>query len=224
GVTSVAISPDGAVDAGCIDAVVRIWSVATGALGELLHGHPDSVYSVVLMRDGYGIVSRSFDNTLKHWDLRGVTARKEGGKPSVGTTNLLGYKDYVLSVAVLHDAQWVLSGSKDRGVQFWDADGIMQCMLKGHKHFGLRSFICARPPPRETDTRQLCPAPSRTWTTLSVCTVITLSPAKCMDGTASIITLELRRSRRLDPTLGLLPNTNPSVWGLYFECDNLNTY
>ncbi|KAJ7689705.1 WD40-repeat-containing domain protein [Mycena rosella] len=159
GVTSIAISPDDAVAAGCIDAVVRIWSVATGALGELLHGHPDSVYSVVFTRDGYRIVSRSFDNTLKHWDLHGVTARKEGGKPTVGTTNLLGYKDYVLSVAVSY---WVLSGSKDRGVQFWAADGIMQCMLKGHKHYGLRSFICARPPPRETDTRQLCPAPSRT--------------------------------------------------------------
>ncbi|KAJ7696971.1 WD40-repeat-containing domain protein, partial [Mycena rosella] len=92
GVTSVAISPDGAVTAGCIEAVVRIWSVAMGALGELLHGHPDSVYSVVLTRDGYGIVSGSFDNTLKHWDLRGGTACKEGGKASVCTTNLLRYE------------------------------------------------------------------------------------------------------------------------------------
>ncbi|KAJ7089718.1 chromatin associated protein [Mycena belliarum] len=135
GVTSVAISPDGAlVAAGCVDAVVRIWSVATGVLVEQLRGHQDSVYSVVFTRDGHGIVSGSLDNTLKYWDLRGGKSRKEGGKPSQCTTNFLGHKDYVLSVAVSHDAQWVVSGSKDRGVQFWDSNGVVQCMLQGHKN------------------------------------------------------------------------------------------
>ncbi|KAJ7035607.1 chromatin associated protein [Mycena alexandri] len=135
GVTSVAISPDGAlVAAGCVDAVVRIWAVATGVLVEQLRGHQDSVYSVVFTRDGHGIVSGSLDNTLKYWDLRGGKARKEGGKPSQCTTNFVGHKDYVLSVAVSHDAQWVVSGSKDRGVQFWDSTGVVQCMLQGHKN------------------------------------------------------------------------------------------
>ncbi|KAJ7355665.1 chromatin associated protein [Mycena albidolilacea] len=136
GVTSVAISPDGVlVAAGCVDAVVRIWSVATGVLVEQLRGHQDSVYSVVFTRDGHGIVSGSLDNTLKYWDLRGGKARKEGGKPSQCTTNFLGHKDYVLSVAVSHDSQWVVSGSKDRGIQFWDlATGELRCMLQGHKN------------------------------------------------------------------------------------------
>ncbi|KAJ7080276.1 chromatin associated protein [Mycena crocata] len=140
GVTSVAISPDGTlVAAGCVDAVVRIWSVSTGALVEQLRGHSDSVYSVVFTRDGTGIVSGSLDNTLKFWELRGGRARaavagRSDGKPSQCTTNFLGHKDYVLSVAVSHDAQWVVSGSKDRGVQFWDAAGVVQCMLQGHKN------------------------------------------------------------------------------------------
>ncbi|KAJ6624922.1 WD40-repeat-containing domain protein [Mycena sp. CBHHK59/15] len=135
GVTSVAISPDGAlVAAGCVDAVVRIWAVGSGALVEQLRGHQDSVYSVVFTRDGLGLVSGSLDNTLKYWDLRGAKARKEGGKPSQCTTNFTGHKDYVLSVAVSHDAQWVVSGSKDRGVQFWDSAGVVQCMLQGHKN------------------------------------------------------------------------------------------
>ena len=44
-------------------------------------------------------------------------------------------QDYVLSVAVSHDGQWVVSGSKDRGVQFWDArSAAVQCMLQGHKN------------------------------------------------------------------------------------------
>lgn len=43
----------------------------------------------------------------------------------------------MLSVAVSHDGQWVVSGSKDRGVQFWDSrTAIVQCMLQGHKNSG----------------------------------------------------------------------------------------
>lgn len=42
-----------------------------------------------------------------------------------------------MSVAVSHDGVWVVSGSKDRGVQFWDSrSAIVQCMLQGHKNSG----------------------------------------------------------------------------------------
>lgn len=51
-------------------------------------------------------------------------------------------KDYVLSVAVSHDGQWVVSGSKDRGVQFWDSrSAIVQFMLQGHKNSGNFFFL-----------------------------------------------------------------------------------
>ena len=41
----------------------------------------------------------------------------------------------MISVAVSHDGLWVVSGSKDRGVQFWDArTAIVQCTLQGHKN------------------------------------------------------------------------------------------
>lgn len=50
-------------------------------------------------------------------------------------------QDYVLSVAVSHDGKWVVSGSKDRGVQFWDSrTAIVQCMLQGHKNSGAFFF------------------------------------------------------------------------------------
>jgi WD40 repeat protein len=43
----------------------------------------------------------------------------------------------VLSVALTPDGKWVLSGSKDRGVQFWDPrTGETQLMLQGHKNSG----------------------------------------------------------------------------------------
>jgi hypothetical protein len=51
------------------------------------------------------------------------------------TLRLLFPQDYVLSVAVSADGQWVVSGSKDRGVQFWDAhSATVQLMLQGHKN------------------------------------------------------------------------------------------
>ncbi|KAG6857072.1 hypothetical protein H0H87_010037 [Tephrocybe sp. NHM501043] len=162
GVTSVAISPNGQfVAAGSLDTVVRIWDVATAQLVERLRGHKDSVYSVAFTPDGKGLVSGSLDKTLKYWDVSGLVSggvksrkegangapvngpgappgavvRKDGEKASPCTMNFTGHKDYVLSVAVSHDGQWVVSGSKDRGVQFWDSrTAIVQCMLQGHKN------------------------------------------------------------------------------------------
>lgn len=53
-------------------------------------------------------------------------------------------QDFVLSVALTPDAAWVLSGSKDRGVQFWDPrTGHTQLMLQGHKN----SVISVAPSP-----------------------------------------------------------------------------
>jgi len=44
----------------------------------------------------------------------------------------------VRSVAVSHDGQWVVSGSLDRSVRFWDAKGAgVQCILRGHKDWGM---------------------------------------------------------------------------------------
>ena len=169
GVTSVCISPDGRlVAAGSLDTVVRIWDVQTGQLVERLKGHRDSVYSVAFTPDGKGLVSGSLDKTLKYWDVRPILRGREGAGPSGPggppgssgkngpggkadgggekgsqcTMNFTGHKDYVLSVAVSHDGKWVVSGSKDRGVQFWDANtAIAQCMLQGHKNSGEPYFL-----------------------------------------------------------------------------------
>jgi len=43
----------------------------------------------------------------------------------------------VLSVAVSHDGQWVVSGSEDSRVRFWDAKGDVQCILQGHNNWGM---------------------------------------------------------------------------------------
>lgn len=151
GVTSVAISSDGCfVAAGSLDTVVRIWDVATGALLDRLRGHEDSVYSVAFTPDGKGLVSGSLDKTLKFWDLTELLNDFATNGPNIGNKGLtsknvlptvtssldfVGHKDFVLSVSVSNDGRWVVSGSKDRSVHFWDAhNGALQLTLQGHKN------------------------------------------------------------------------------------------
>ena len=43
----------------------------------------------------------------------------------------------MLSVDLTLDGPWILSGSKDRTVQFWDSrSGVAQLMIQGHKNSG----------------------------------------------------------------------------------------
>jgi len=139
GVTSVAISPDARfVAAGSLDTVVRIWEVATGMMVDCLRGHGDSVYSVAFTPDGKGLVSGSLDKTLKYWELNTAieNAGKTGERFGKCVLDFIGHEDYVLCVAISHDGQWVVSGSKDRGVRFWDMNGRAQLVLQGHNNSG----------------------------------------------------------------------------------------
>lgn len=164
--TTVAISPQGEyVAAGSLDKSVRVWDARTGMLIDRLdgvEGHKDSVYSVAFAPNGRSLVSGSLDKTIKMWELAesrpmmsGPTQRSgkcvrtfEGHK--VNRSFNLRFKwarkqvsdqlsqDFVLSVALTPDGEWVLSGSKDRGVQFWDPrTGDTQLMLQGHKNSGI---------------------------------------------------------------------------------------
>lgn len=143
GVTTVAMSPDGRyVAAGSLDKSVRIWDTQTGNMVERTEGeqgHKDSVYSVAFHPAGTHLVSGSLDKTIRMWKL---TPREYGRQqPQLKSGDCVrvfeGHKDFVLSVAMTPDAQWVMSGSKDRGVQFWDPEtGHAQLMLQGHKNSG----------------------------------------------------------------------------------------
>lgn len=151
GVTTVAVSPgDGKyIAAGSLDRAVRVWDSETGFLVERLDsenelgtGHKDSVYSVVFTRNGNKVVSGSLDRTVKLWNLRNSSgstnaADANHSKTTNGTCEVtyVGHKDFVLSVTTMANDQYILSGSKDRGVLFWDTpSGNPLLMLQGHKN------------------------------------------------------------------------------------------
>ncbi len=166
GVTTVAISPTGEyVAAGSLDKSVRVWDCRNGYLVERLDGvdgHKDSVYSVAFAPNGRSLVSGSLDKSIKMWELGDRQPPMPGNPPprsakclrtfeghkvsaeirshhSNGREQLFvnEFQDFVLSVALTPDGEWVLSGSKDRGVQFWDPHtGDTQLMLQGHKNSG----------------------------------------------------------------------------------------
>ncbi|KAF2203445.1 WD40 repeat-like protein [Delitschia confertaspora ATCC 74209] len=149
GVTTVAISPDNRfVAAGSLDKSVRVWDINTGQMvvrldGEV--GHKDSVYSVAFAPQGNQLVSGSLDKTIKMWELSAPNRMMPGAPPGGKCIRTFeGHKDFVLSVALTPHGEWVLSGSKDRGVQFWDpVTGIAQLVLTGHKN----SVISVAPSP-----------------------------------------------------------------------------
>ena len=151
------------VAAGCRDGIIRIWDVQTGYLVERLRGHRNWVRSVAFTPDDRGLISGSYDRRIKRWDLtpflecdarmeplppatssapvsasaleRSMTvpAREGGERGSVCTVTFDGRKNCVLSAAVSHDGQWVVSGSFDKSVLFWDARNAQaQFVLHGH--------------------------------------------------------------------------------------------
>ncbi|KAJ2724617.1 general transcription repressor [Coemansia sp. Benny D115] len=136
GVTSVAFSPNGKlVAAASLDKMIRLWDVTTGQLLQRIDGHKDSVYAVAFAPDGQALLSGSLDKTLRIWDLGHYGPNGRPQEMVQCRSHLAGHKDFVLSVAYSPDGNWIVSGSKDRGVQFWDPrTSQTQCMLQGHKN------------------------------------------------------------------------------------------
>ena len=65
---------------------MRIWDARTGELLERLRGHRDGVYSVAFTPDARGLVSGSWDKTLKYWDVSRLANGLGGRSNSPGAS------------------------------------------------------------------------------------------------------------------------------------------
>lgn len=162
---SISISFNGGlVAAGCQDGMIRIWDVQTGNLVERLRGPKGYVTSVAFTPDDKGIISGS-DGNIKRWDLTpflerdacaeplspvtsapipvldpvsnvATPAREGGERGSVCTLTFDGHRSLVSSACASQDGLWVVSGSYDKSVLFWDAGNAqVQFAVHGHKNW-----------------------------------------------------------------------------------------
>jgi WD40 repeat protein len=93
--------------------VVRGHSMTWPVLQGVLHGHYNTVSSVMFSPDGKCIVSGSSDQTIGLWDAEtGELLRPP----------LKGHEDAVLCVVFSPDGKRILSGSHDQTIRLWDAE------------------------------------------------------------------------------------------------------
>ena len=131
GVWAVAFTPDGrGLVSGSLDETLKYWDVSCLASGP--GGRPNSPGASKrdTLNEKRDVGTREDNNTCT-MNFIGHKVRIELADRDMSNSRAQGH---VHSVAVSHDGQWVVSGSKDCGVQLWDAkSGIVQLMLKGHK-------------------------------------------------------------------------------------------
>jgi WD40 repeat protein len=73
-------------------------------------GHEEVVYDAKFLPDGKSLVTASFDQTLKLWNVGSQTVLR----------TMEGHTGIVLTVAVSPDGRQIASGSSDRSIRLWD--------------------------------------------------------------------------------------------------------
>ena len=101
--------------------VFRKTKIGTGTFSS--QGHLAAVTSVAWSPDGCKIVSGSYDNTLKIWNV-------ETGEY---IETLSGHTHYVRSVSWSPDGNLIASGSDDRVLRIWNPNDRSHIPLTGHE-------------------------------------------------------------------------------------------
>lgn len=112
-VFALAFSPDGkqlAIGSNARPDYVTLWDAASGRQTGALKGHSDAVLSIAYSRDGNKLLTGSYDNTARLWDLSSGASRE-----------LKGHDWWVWSAVFSPDEQRIATASQDGSVIVWSA-------------------------------------------------------------------------------------------------------
>lgn len=95
---------------GYSDGTVRLWSLKTGRVGLVFHGHKHSITALAFDPSGTRLASAARDNDIVIWDLIS----------EMGLYRLHGHSNAVTGLAFTESGGALLSASKDTLVKVWD--------------------------------------------------------------------------------------------------------
>ena len=94
-----------------------------GKLQKNFEAHRSLISSIALSPNGKLILTGSWDNTARLWDLDGNLKMKFEDQ----------HREPISSVAFSPNGIWVLTGSYDNTACMWDLDGNLKWRFEGHK-------------------------------------------------------------------------------------------
>lgn len=121
-----AIDPSGEVVCACSHDTdkIYVWSVQTGQLLDQLAGHEGPISSLAFSSDGNTLVSGSWDNTVRIWN---IFARTQTSEP-------LQLQANVLALSFRPDSKQIAVSTLDGHLAFWNvSEGIQTSGLDGRR-------------------------------------------------------------------------------------------
>lgn len=104
---------------GGIDNEIRMINVGEGKIEEVISGHQDTVSSLQISFDGSYLMSNSFDETIRIWDVRPATAGSKRLKKTL-SGHVQGNEKSLIRGGWSIDGLYICCGSTDKCVYIWD--------------------------------------------------------------------------------------------------------
>ena len=111
--------------AACSDHDIIVLSALTGSLVAILSGHTDHVLSLAFSSDGVYLVSGSFDETIRLWDVQ------TGGVIKA----LYSHTKTICSVSISANNTTIASGSHDNAIRLWNIETGNCLVIEGCKGY-----------------------------------------------------------------------------------------